>query len=493
MSDATAIPAPDVSEDHPISEHWIWMGTHRPPMPRAYFEMMTSNWAPQAMAADVHPGAAYTADRRQRLAAALPNTTLVIPTGLPKVRSNDTDYEFRPGSDFYYLTSCFDPEAALVIDAAGVATLYLAPRRDHHTAEYFSNARYGELWVGPRRGLEEAAHHFGIATASLDDLPKVLADVSGPVAVVRSFDAGIDALVPADETLDDQLVTTLHGMRLIKDDFELAQLQLAVDYTITAFGDVARALPHAVRRGERVIEGVFNLRARVEGNSVGYSTIAASGAHATILHWTRNDGEVREGDLLLLDAGVECANLYTADVTRTFPVNGTFSDAQRRIYELVLAAQEAAIAVIKPGISFRLPHETAMAVLAEGLYELGILREKPDEALQLHRQSYRRWTLHGVSHWLGIDVHDCAQARNEVYTEPLVAGQVLTVEPGLYFQANDLSVPEMYRGIGVRIEDDIVVTETGWRNLSAGLPRTVADIEAWIAAEQAKGIPALGL
>jgi Xaa-Pro aminopeptidase len=380
-----------------------------------------------------------------------------------------------------------------VIAASGDATLFLAPRRDHNTAAYFSDARYGELWVGPRRGLDEAGHHFGISTASLEDLPKVLADLTGPVAVVRTFDASIDAQIAEQSDLDHQLVETLHGMRLIKDDFELAQLQLAVDYTVQAFGDVARALPIAVQRGERVIEGVFNLRARVEGNNVGYSTIAASGAHATILHWTKNDGVVREGDLLLLDAGVECANLYTADVTRTFPINGTFSPAQRRIYELVYEAQEAAIATVKPGVSFLTPHQTAMEVLAKGLYELGILNEEPEIALQRHRQSYRRWTLHGVSHWLGIDVHDCAQARNEVYTEPLVAGQVLTVEPGLYFQANDLSVPEEYRGIGVRIEDDIVVTETGFRNLSAGLPRTVDGIEAWIAAEQAKGVPALGL
>jgi len=282
-------------------------------------------------------------------------------------------------------------------------------------------------------------------------------------------------------------------MRLIKDDFEIAQLQLAVDYTVQAFGDVVRALPAAVGRGERVIEGVFNLRARVEGNNVGYGTIAASGSHATTLHWTRNDGEVRHGDLLLLDAGVECATLYTADVTRTLPISGTFSPPQRAIYELVLRAQEAAINVIKPGVLFSATHETAMRVLAEGLYELGILREEPEVALRRDRQTYRRWTLHGTSHWLGLDVHDCAHARNEVRTEPLREGQVLTVEPGLYFQENDLTVPEEFRGIGVRIEDDIVVTATGWRNLSAGLPRGVDEVEAWIAREQAKGLTNLGL
>ncbi len=254
-----------------------------------------------------------------------------------------------------------------------------------------------------------------------------------------------------------------------------------------------RALPSAQGRGERVIEGVFNLRARVEGNDVGYDTIAASGSHATILHWTTNDGVVRAGDLLLLDAGVECHNLYTADVTRTMPINGRFSPAQRRIYELVLSAQKAGVDAVKPGASFSAPHEAAMKVLAEGLHELGILTAPPAEALRADRQLHRRYTLHGTSHMLGIDVHDCAHARDEIYRGELAEGYVLTVEPGLYFQANDLTVPEEYRGIGVRIEDDILVTATGSKNLSDALPREVDDIESWMAALWAKGATNLGL
>jgi Xaa-Pro aminopeptidase len=270
-------------------------------------------------------------------------------------------------------------------------------------------------------------------------------------------------------------------MRLVKDAFEVAQLQLAIDYTAKGFADVVRALPTAVEHGERVIEGVFNLRARVEGNDVGYDTIAASGAHATILHWTRNDGAVRNGDLLLLDAGVECHNLYTADVTRTMPINGKFTDAQRKLYELVLKAQQAAIEIIAPGVPFSKPHETAMEIITQGLHEWGILPEEPEIALRRDKQLHRRYTLHGTSHMLGLDVHDCANARNESAYGDLQAGFVLTVEPGLYFQANDLTVPEEYRGIGIRIEDDILVTETGYRNLSAGLPRSVDEIEAWMA------------
>jgi len=280
-------------------------------------------------------------------------------------------------------------------------------------------------------------------------------------------------------------------MRLVKDDFEVAQLQLAIDYTAKGFADVVRALPVAVEHGERVIEGVFNLRARVEGNDVGYDTIAASGAHATILHWTTNDGAVRNGDLLLLDAGVECHNLYTADVTRTMPVNGKFTEAQRRLYELVLRAQQAAIEVIAPGVPFNKPHETAMQIIAEGLYEWGILKEPPEVAMSRDKQLHRRYTLHGTSHMLGLDVHDCANARDESAYGNLQAGFVLTVEPGLYFQANDLTVPEEYRGIGIRIEDDILVTESGYRNLSTALPRSVDDIESWMAAIQKEGKPAI--
>jgi len=327
----------------------------------------------------------------------------------------------------------------------------------------------------------------------LEHLEKDLASLrSTNVLTVRGFDKTVDGLIEPNEE-DRELVAVLSEHRLVKDDFEISQLQLAVDYTIKGFEDVVRALPSAEGRGERVIEGVFNLRARVEGNDVGYDTIAASGSNATILHWTRNDGAVRRGDLLLLDAGIECHNLYTADVTRTMPVNGTFSPAQKRIYELVLAAQMAGIAAVKPGVEFFAPHAAAMKVLAEGLHELGILKEEPEVALRRDRQLHRRYTLHGTSHWLGIDVHDCANARDVKFRGALQEGNVLTVEPGLYFQRNDLTVPDEYRGIGVRIEDDVLVTADGSRNLSGALPRRVNDIEAWMANIWASGPTNLNL
>jgi Xaa-Pro aminopeptidase len=484
------IPEPDVSEENLISEHWIWVGPHRPACPRTLFEHMTSHWGPAPLDNTPHPAVAHTAKRRATLANQFPDAAIVVPTGNLKVRANDTDYRFRPGTDFYYLTACFDPDTVLLItsnDGVPHSRLYVAARRNHLTHEFFTNARYGELWVGPRRGVEESAEYLGIETAPLEQLADDLAKLTSlRTLVVRGFDSEVDQLVPPHPD-DHSLVQSLGDMRLVKDDFEVAQLQLAIDYTVKGFADVVRALPVAVEHGERVIEGVFNLRARVGGNDVGYDTIAASGAHATILHWTTNDGVVRNGDLLLLDAGVECHNLYTADVTRTMPINGKFTDAQRTMYELVLRAQQAAIEVIAPGVPFIKPHEMAMRIIAEGLYEWGILKETPEVALRRDKQLHRRYTLHGTSHMLGLDVHDCANARDESAYGNLQPGYVLTVEPGLYFQANDLTVPEEYRGIGIRIEDDILVTETGYRNLSVALPREIDEIEAWMAAIQIEG------
>jgi Xaa-Pro aminopeptidase len=250
---------------------------------------------------------------------------------------------------------------------------------------------------------------------------------------------------------------------------------------VRGFEDVVRALPDALESGERVVEGTFNARARLEGNDTGYGTIAASGAHATVLHWMDNDGDVNYGDLLLLDAGVECRQLYTADVTRTIPVSGRFSAEQREVYQLVLDAQTAAMAEVRPGAPFMAPHRAAMRVLAEGLHRLGILTVEPEVAIRRDKQLHRRWTIHGTSHMLGLDVHDCNNARDEQYHGELRPGYVLTIEPGLYFQPDDLTVPERYRGIGVRIEDDVLVTEDGYRNLSDALPRDPDDVEEWIA------------
>jgi Xaa-Pro aminopeptidase len=495
--DASTYPEPDVSEDSPESEHWVWAGSHRPPLPRPFVEYMTRDWAARTIDEQPHAANEKTRERRSRLRAAFPGKTVVVPSGGFKVRANDTDFRFRPGSDFFWLTACDDVDAVVVVHPDGPEAtdiLYVEERRDSSSHRFFSDARYGEAWVGPRRGLADAARRWGIETAPRDQLEKDLVALDpADVVALRGYDARVDAVVvPSDA--DGELATTLSELRLVKDDYELARLQEAVDLTILGFEDVVRALPTAVGRSERVIEGVFNLRARVDGNDVGYNTIAASGSHATILHWTNNDGMVADGDLLLLDAGIEVRDLYTADVTRTMPVSGTFTPPQRAIYELVFAAQQAAIEVVRPGAGFRDPNAAAMKVLAQGLYDLGILSVGPDEAMRTELPLHARYTLHGVSHMLGIDVHDCAHARETAYYKgPLEVGYVLTVEPGLYFQPDDLTVPEQYRGIGVRIEDDVVVTEDGCEVLSEALPRRADEVEAWMAALFSRPAPQLGL
>jgi Xaa-Pro aminopeptidase len=234
---------------------------------------------------------------------------------------------------------------------------------------------------------------------------------------------------------------------------------------------------------EREIEVAFWSRARIDANDTGYLTIAAAGDHACTLHWTRNDGALRSDALLLLDAGVECNSLYTADITRTLPISGRFSSEQRHIYELVWEAQRAGIEAVVAGNEFLEPNRRAIRVLAEGLIDLGILKGSLDEALDPDRLFHRRYTLHGVSHMLGLDVHDCANARVQEYRYgTLREGMVLTVEPGLYFQPDDATVPERFRGIGVRIEDDVAVTASGPENLSASLPSRADAVEGWIAA-----------
>jgi Xaa-Pro aminopeptidase len=236
------------------------------------------------------------------------------------------------------------------------------------------------------------------------------------------------------------------------------------------------------------VQGVFELRARHDGNAVGYGSIVGNGAHATILHWTRNDGQTRPGDLLLMDMGVENVNFYTADVSRTVPVSGTFTPLQKSVYDIVYASQQAGLSVIKAGVAFDDVHQACMRVLAEGLDDLGVLPVSVDEAMKPDCIFYRRWTLHGFGHMLGLDVHDCAAARKEKYKEgTLEAGHVLTVEPGLYFQKEDDLVPAELRGIGVRIEDDVLVTADGAEVLSAALPRSAEEVESWLAEQRERG------
>jgi Xaa-Pro aminopeptidase len=470
-----------LSETAPVDPETATPGTasHDPDRPSALLAFMGTGWAERE---DPLPppdaGAPYRARRRHAVVERFPGEVVVVPTGGYKTRANDTEYRFRPGTELAHLAGSHEPDAVLVIDSDGAATLYQAPTMDRSTPAFFTDRMYGELWVGPRPSLAATSARLGIATRPLDDLEQL----KGTAArLVRGYDARVEALFVSDADADAELVTFLSELRLVKDEHEVGQLQAAVDATVTGFEDVVRQLDAARATSERWIEGVFGLRARVEGNDVGYGSICAAGEHACTLHWTENDGPVRDGDLALLDMGVEGHELYTADVTRTLPVSGRFTPRQREVYTLVFQAQEAALAACRPGAEFLDPHRAAMRVLAHGLERLGVL-DDAEAALAEDDQRYRRYTLHGVSHMLGLDVHDCAHARDETYRHgTLRPGYVLTVEPGLYFQPDDLTVPADLRGIGVRIEDDVVVTEDGCRNLSAALPRDADGVEAWMA------------
>lgn len=449
------------------------------PFPRGFLDTISTGWAerPESMP-PARPQAAYAAARRAKVSAAFPGKRLVIEAGSLKQRSNDTDYVFRAHSAFAHLTGwaadtepdsvlVFEPRSSEAEDAGHDVTLYFRERADRTTTEFYADATVGEFWIGPRPSLAGVAADLDVATDHL-----------------AAFEADADDVALGDAELD----RVVSELRLVKDEYEVAEMRHAVDATARGFDDIIQALPDAAKhaRGERVVEGVFHRRAREDGNGEGYDTISASGPHACYLHWTRNDGAVVPGDLILVDAGVEADSLYTADITRTLPVNGTFNDVQRKVYETVLEAADAAFAVARVGVKFREVHEAAMKVIATRVAEWGVLPVSAEEALDADAGGqHRRYMVHGTSHHLGIDVHDCAQARREMYYEGVLeAGMVFTIEPGLYFQIDDLTVAEELRGIGVRIEDDILMTEDGPVNLSADIPRTADDVEAWIARVQ---------
>jgi Xaa-Pro aminopeptidase len=522
MTDATPV---DETQADPTSEELTERVNNRSQRPasEAFKAFITSQWGPRPeLGVEASAASTFTGARRAALSERFGGTRLVVPAGSLKVRSNDTDYRFRPHSAFAHLTGLGtdqEPDAVLVLhptadgegdpdgDGHGTdhhAVLYVRPLAARDTEEFYADSRYGEFWVGARPSLDDVTTLTGIEARHIDELRDALAKDVGVdgvrLLVVTGADDSVETLVEAiraeagveqadaesEEATDDMLVEATSELRLVKDEHEIEQLREAVARTIEGFEQVVRALPKALahRRGERVIETTFDAHARLEGYAVGYETIAAAGEHATTLHWITNDGVVRSGEMVLLDAGVEVDSLYTADITRTLPVDGEFTEVQRRVYQAVLDAADAAFAVAKPGTKFRDIHTAAMEVIAARLEEWGLL---PDDvtaevSLSTEGQQHRRWMVHGTSHHLGLDVHDCAQARRELYLDGVLEpGMVFTIEPGLYFKADDLAVPEEYRGMGVRIEDDVLVTADGNENLSAALPRRPEDVEAWMA------------
>ena len=456
------------------------------PRSEAFKEFMTTGWDDNEPAIEPLESSHYIQARLDTLGKAFPGDRIVIPAGQPKVRNNDCDYAFRPDTTFSYYTGLgedYEAGAVLVLNpvdpdspeaAAGkthVPELFVAPRANHYTQDFFMNAHYGEYWVGPRAGLQEMTAMTGIETNDIAQLSDALSKDVGSeagavrVRVIREADPQITEMVedireangfadPDGNTdADDKLHEFAAEARMCKDEYEIREMRKAVAATKHGFDNILRKLPSSLDkpRSERMLEGSFNAISREEGNEVGYS-------------------------------------LYTADITRTFPTNGKFTDFQKKLYQAVLDSQQAGFEAAKPGATYSDIHHACMRVIAERLHEWGILPVDVEESLSPEGQQHRRWLACGVAHHLGLDVHDCAQARYESYQGAAIRpGMIFTIEPGLYFREDDLLIPPEYRGIGIRVEDDVLMTEDGPEWISAGIPKQIDEVEEWMASMAAEG------
>lgn len=427
--------------------------------------------------------------RRQRLLAQLqPNSVCVIPAALELTRSRDTEFPFRQDSDFYYLCGFPEPQAWLLLTnhpRYGGQHTALVCRDKNPTAE---------IWHGRRIGAQAARSAFGLDAAfELDQLDEVLAEyldeqqhlyfaqghndeadhqVFAILAQLRA--APKQSKSPPTSLID--VRPLVHEMRLFKSDYELELMGRAAEISVAAH---KRAMTVA-KPGcyEYQLEAELQHQFAMQGARYpAYSTIVGSGDNACILHYTENSDEITDGDLVLIDAGCEYAG-YAADITRTFPVNGRFTEPQRQLYQLVLDAQLAAMTLLKPGNTLKQATDLCIQVLTEGLLELGLLQGELNQNIE--DKSWHQFFMHGLGHWLGLDVHDVGMYKIDQQDRPLAPGMVLTVEPGLYIAA-DAKVEQKWRGIGIRIEDNIVITAQGHINLTAAMPKSVADIEQLMA------------
>lgn len=422
------------------------------------------------------------AHRRQRLAAAMRKGIAVLPTAKELIRNRDAHFPYRFDSYFHYLTGFTEPEAVLVLVAGETPRSILFCREKNEEREIWDGFRYGPEAARERFGFDEA-----YPIAELDTrMPDLLAN-QAVLHYAPGADAAWDARVigwlnavrekvrlgiSAPASIGD-LRVPLDEMRLLKDEAELATMRRAAGIS----ADAHRRAMLATRPGrfEYEIEAELLYAFRRKGAQFpAYSPIVASGANACVLHYVGNDARMADGDLLLIDAGCELDG-YASDITRTFPVNGLFSDAQRAIYELVLEAQKSAMRETRAGNNWNEPHDAAVRTLTQGMIDLGLLSTSLDEALE--KETYRRFYMHRTGHWLGLDVHDAGDYKIDGQWRPLVPGMVLTVEPGLYVRPGE-GVPEAYWNIGVRIEDDVLVTEGDCEVITHETPKAIDDIEA---------------
>ncbi|MBS3182440.1 aminopeptidase P N-terminal domain-containing protein [Leucobacter sp. Marseille-Q4368] len=447
-----------------------------------FSDWMRTGWGSADRTPRVVPGAVEAArGHRERLSAALHNQTLIVLAGRAHVRANDSFFDFRAHSDFLWLTGLGVEDGVLVMTPAGsghTATLFITPPARPGADAFHADPAHGELWVGAQPGIAELDTALELRVRSLEELEAPLdALIAGSSVVGRGAGAAL-----AGRERSSLLARVLAELRMEKDAWELGELRSAVQHTVDGFAAVRREIPRAVEfGGERWLQGTFDRYARTMGQAPGYASIIGSGANAPILHWVRAESPVDPEALLLLDMGVENRSGYTADVTRTVPASGTFSAAQREVHDLVERAHRAGLAAVAPGRDWRDFHTGCMEVLASGLSDWGLLPVSVDEALSADGQHHRRYIVCGVGHHLGLDVHDCGASSYEGYFGTTMRpGMALTVEPGLYFHAWDETVPPELRGIGVRIEDDLIVTENGHEVLSSDLPIDAAGLERWM-------------
>lgn len=432
------------------------------------------------------PAKVYARRRKQLMRMAGDDAILVLPAANELIRSRDTHYPYRQDSDLWYLTGFPEPEAVLV----------LVPGRKHGETLLFCRERdlEREGWDGPRFGPEGAVEAFGLddayPIADLDDILPGLLEGRSRVYYHFGRDQEFDlkligwlnrvrAMVrqgaqPPHEFLE--LGHLLDEMRLFKDRDELKLMQRAADISVQAHEVAMRAARPGVREYElqAELERVF----RMHDAEPAYGSIVGAGANACVLHYRANNGQARDGDLVLIDAGAEFRG-YAADITRTFPVNGRFSAPQRALHDLVGAAQAAALAQARPGVAYEAGHNAAVETLTEGLLKLGLLKGKLEK--NIADGSYRRFYRHKTGHWLGLDVHDVGEYRIEGESRLLEPGMVFTIEPGLYVSHDDATVDPKWRGIGIRTEDDVLVTKDGYQVLTDKLARSADEIEALMA------------
>lgn len=428
------------------------------------------------------------AQRRQALMAQMaPDSIAILSAAKTHNRSRDTEYFFRQDSDVLYLTGFAEPESVVV----------LVPGRAHGEFVLFCRERdpAREIWDGHRAGPEGACRDYGaddaFPIADIDEILPGLLEGRQRVYYAMGRDAEFDQCVmawvnriraqarsgatPPGEFID--LNHFLHDLRLFKSGAEQKLMARSAEIAAAAHRRAMRVCKPGVTEYQLEAEILHDF-AREGARFAAYNTIVGGGANACILHYIDNTDTLVDGDLVLIDAGCEF-EYYASDITRTFPVNGRFSEPQKALYELVLKAQEAALAVIAPGRQWHEPHEASVAVITEGLVELGLLSGEPAQLIE--QGAYKKYYMHRIGHWLGMDVHDVGDYKVHGQWRVLEPGMVMTVEPGIYVAPDDSDVDAKWRGIGIRIEDDVVITKTGYKLLTEGVPKRVADIEALMA------------